>query len=289
MSASFVRLKANVQYFLPKTLLSRAAGFISEKELGAVTTFLVKSFAKYYHITLDETEIGDFSDFKTFNAFFTRKLKKGARPIVRKKDELAQPADGVVSEFGEIYKDAVIQAKGHYYSLQALLGGNEEDSRYFENGTFATTYLSPSDYHRVHMPVNAKLLKMVFVPGELFSVNLLTAANVDNLFTRNERVVCFFENEELGRFAVVLVGAMIVASITTVFAGKVAPAATRKITVYDYEKDNIYLKKGEELGYFSLGSTVISVFAKDKILFDPALLKGAQIKMGACFARLKAK
>ena len=239
MSALSDEFKVKIQYFMPKKLLSRAVGKLAAAEMGQGTAFLIERFIRYYKVDMKDAKIQDIAKFKSFNDFFTRELKKNARPVVSDENALAEPADGTISELGEIYKDAVLQAKGHYYGLEALLGGNREDAAYFENGSFATTYLSPRDYHRVHMPLDGKLEKMLFIPGELFSVNPLPARNVDNLFARNERVVCFFNNEKIGRFAVVLVGATIVASIATVFTGLVAPSAGKEVTVYNYAKENI--------------------------------------------------
>jgi len=283
------KIKVTAQYILPKKILSRAVGKLASKELGKVTTFLIKTFINHYQVDLSEAEINDPADFKTFNAFFTRALKKNARPIASDTKALAHPADGRISEFGEIYKDAILQAKGHYYSLEALLGGEQEDAKAYESGNFMTIYLSPRDYHRVHMPLDGKLEKMIFVPGDLFSVNPLTAENVDNLFARNERVICFFKNDKIGEFAMVLVGATIVASIETVFAGVVAPSGGKEKNIYHYEKDNIRFKKGDELGRFLLGSTVICVFPKEKIEFDKNLAPKIPVKVGTRFAELKTK
>lgn len=274
------KIKVQGQYFLPKKLLSRAVGYLAAAELGATTEFLIKRFISHYDVDMSDAAIQDIRQFKTFNEFFTRALRIGVRPIVKGAKVIAQPVDGTISEIGEIYKDAVLQAKGHYYSLNALLGGDETESKKFENGSFATIYLSPRDYHRVHMPLSGKLEKMVFVPGDLFSVNPLTAHHVDNLFARNERIVCFFKNKEVGRFAVVLVGATIVASIATVFAGVVAPSVGREVTIFDYTKQNITLEKGEELGRFLLGSTVICVFPAGKVRFEDELKSGMPVKMG---------
>ena len=283
------KLKVNIQYFLPKTLISRLVGKLASAKLGKFTTFLINSFVKYYHVDLTEAEKNKVEQFSTFNEFFTRALKKNARPIANGVATLSMPADGTISEYGEIYKDAMLQAKGHYYSLEALLGGDAKDAKIYENGSYATIYLSPSNYHRVHMPFDGTLEKMVFVPGELFSVNLLTAANVDNLFTRNERVICFFKNPKVGHFAMVLVGATIVASIATVFAGTVAPSGGREKNIFHYEKDNITLKKGAELGHFLLGSTVICVFPKDSIALDGNLAKGTAVKMGEELGKIISK
>ena len=289
MSELLNDIKVKSQYFLPKTLLSRGIGKLASAKLGKTTTFLIKSFIKQYNIDMSEAEISDITKFETFNDFFTRSIKKGTRPIIADKEALAMPVDGTISQTGDIYKDAILQAKGHYYSLEALLGGDEKDAKYFENGKFATIYLAPSNYHRVHMPLDGKLEKMVFVPGDLFSVNPLTAENVDNLFARNERAVCFFNNERIGRFAVVLVGATIVASIETVFAGVVAPSKGKEKTIYDYSKENISLKKGEELGRFLLGSTVVCVFPKAKVDFEKELTPTTPVKMGKKLGIIRAK
>lgn len=282
-------IKVKSQYIMPQRLLSQAVGKLAAAEMGKGTEFLIKNFIKYYDVDMKEAKTQDISKYKSFNDFFVRELKKGARPIVAEEKALAEPADGMISEIGEIYKDAVLQAKGHYYSLEALLGGDAKEAKYFENGSFVTTYLSPRNYHRVHMPLKGKLEKMLFIPGDLFSVNPLTAQNVDNLFARNERAVCFFENEEIGRFAVVMVGATIVSSIATVFAGLLAPAKGKEVTVYNYQDDNIVLEKGAELGRFLLGSTTICIFPKGKVNFSKELKAGTPVKMGEKLGEIKSK
>lgn len=287
MSLLVDTIKVKAQYFLPKKLISRLVGKLASAKLGKFTTFLISVFAKYYQVNLNEAEIQNIKEFSTFNDFFTRALKKGARPIASDIKAIVNPADGRVSEFGEIYKDAILQAKGHYYSLEALLGGDEKDAKPFENGSFYTTYLSPKDYHRVHMPLDGKLEKMIFVPGDLFSVNPLTAKNVDNLFARNERVICFFKNEKIGHFALVLVGATIVASIETVFAGVIAPSGGREKNIYHYEKENLSFKKGQEIGRFLLGSTTVCIFPKNKVSFAKGLKPTQSVKMGTHFAEIK--
>lgn len=286
MSALLDNFKVKSQYVLPKKIVSRLVGRLASAEMGKWTTWLIKNFIKHYNVDMQDAEITDISKYKSFNDFFTRSLKKNARPINKDKSTLTHPADGTISEFGNIYKDAIIQAKGHYYSLEALLGGNHEDAKSYENGQFMTIYLSPKDYHRVHMPFDGKLKKMIFVPGELFSVNPLTARNVDNLFARNERVICFFENEKIGEFVVVMVGATIVASISMVFAGIVAPQG-KDIKTYDYQKENVVIKKGAELGCFLLGSTVICVFPQNTLNFVENMTIGTSVKMGETFAKLK--
>ena len=282
-------IKVKSQYIMPKRLLSQAIGKLASAEMGKATEFMIKNFIKYYDVDMKESKIQDISKFKTFNDFFTRELKKGARPIVAEEKTISEPADGMISELGEIYKDAVLQAKGHYYSLEALLGGDEKEAKYFENGSFVTTYLSPKNYHRVHMPLKGKLEKMLFIPGELFSVNPLTARNVDNLFARNERAVCFFENEGIGRFAVVMVGATIVSSVSTVFAGLLSPSKGKEVTVYNYSEDNIVLEKGSELGRFLLGSTTICIFPKGKISFSKDIKAGKAVKVGEKLGEIKTK
>ena len=286
MSALLDKIKVKSQYLLPKKLLSRFIGKLASAKMGKATTFLIKNFIKYYKVDMNNAEIKDIKQYKSFNEFFTRALTSKARPIASASNLLTNPADGTVSEFGNIYKDAVIQAKGHYYSLTSLLGGEETDANKFMDGSFLTTYLSPSNYHRVHMPFEGKLEKMIFVPGDLFSVNPLTANNVDNLFARNERVICFFKNNKIGDFAVVMVGATIVASIETVFAGTVAPSGGHEKNIYHYEKDKIVLKKGAELGRFLLGSTVICIFPPHKISFLESVQKGNQVEMGTAFAEI---
>jgi len=289
MASLLDSFKVKSQYILPKHLLSRLVGKLASAKLGRLTEILIKIFINHYKIDLKDAVITDIKQYKTFNEFFTRSLKKTARPIITDTKAIANPVDGTISELGDIYKDAILQAKGHYYSLEALIGADGKDYETFENGSFATIYLSPKDYHRVHMPLDGKLEKMVFVPGELFSVNPLTARSVDNLFAKNERVICFFKNDKIGRFAVVMVGATIVASIETVFAGVIAPSAGREKNIYHYEKENIVLKKGEELGRFLLGSTVICVFPKNKVEFAKGLKNGTPVKMGTRLGEIKTK
>lgn len=273
-----------LQYLLPKHLLSRLFGKLASKELGFFTTFIIKIFIKKYNVDMQLAEHEDPNFYKTFNDFFTRKLKDEARTIVQGTKELALPVDGMVSQIGDIKLGRLIQAKGHDFGLNALIGGNTEDSKHFKDGKFCTIYLAPKDYHRVHMPFDGTLEKMIFVPGQLFSVNPVTAENIDNLFSRNERVVCIF-NTTIGKMAVILVGATIVASIDTVWAGTVAPNTKEHvIKEYNYQDQNISLKKGDELGKFKLGSTVICLFEKDSISFNENLLPLTPTQFGQLFA-----
>jgi phosphatidylserine decarboxylase len=221
---------------------------------------LIKWFIKRYQVDLSIAERKSVSDYKSFNDFFTRKLQEGARPFTPSDKNPICPADGAISQFGALQNNQLIQAKGVYYSAEALLA-DKAQAEQFASGDFMTIYLSPKDYHRVHMPLTGKLVSTTYIPGRIFSVNPLTAEHVPNLFARNERLVCEFETSE-GPMMIVLVGAMIVASISTVWAGKVAPANNREIERKSYKEENINLQQGDELGFFSLGSTVILLFPK---------------------------
>lgn len=255
-------LKIKLQYILPKHLISRLLGRLAQAQAGFVTTQLITWFARYFKVNLAEAKLTSPKDYKTFNDFFTRELKEGARPIESDPAILCHPVDGAVSQAGPLDGDTIIQAKGHDYSAVTLLGGSEALAAPFQNGTFATVYLSPRDYHRIHMPIDGVLTDMVYVPGDLFSVNPLTAANVPNLFARNERVVAIFDTS-VGKMAMVLVGATIVASIETVWAGTVTPPTGPQVHHWTYPVEGdeaIHLKKGEELGRFKLGSTIVALF-----------------------------
>jgi len=269
-------LKVNLQYWLPKHLLSRLVGQLAAAKAGVVTTQLIDLFIRHFDVNMAEAEKPLASDYSTFNEFFTRPLKAGVRPICPDDDALIFPVDGAISQFGKIEEDQIFQAKGHHYSTTALLGGNARLAEQFQNGDFMTVYLSPKDYHRIHMPVKGTLSDMIFVPGELFSVNPLTTENVPGLFARNERVVCLFDTE-VGKMAMVLVGATIVASIETVWAGTIAPAHQRVLhTPYGNTAndaitlDAITLEKGDEMGRFKLGSTIVMLYEKDAIEFASA-------------------
>lgn len=269
------------QYFVPQHLLSRFVGWIAETRISWIKNLFIGQFAQRYQVNMSEAVQEDPLAFENFNAFFTRALKDGARNIDSAADSIVCPADGAVSQLGPINGDAVFQAKGHYYSLNELLGGDAERARPFLNGSFATIYLSPKDYHRVHMPFTGTLREMIHVPGDLFSVNTRTAENVPRLFARNERVVAIFDTE-IGPMAVVLVGAMIVASIETVWAGIVAPAQ-RQVRVTRYGADSatpIVLEKGAELGRFRLGSTAIVCFGPGVSAWEAKFRDGSPTRMG---------
>ena len=280
------KFKITLQYIMPKHLISRLVGLLAAARLGALTHALIKLFIKSYGINMAEAKYEKATDYKSFNEFFTRPLKDGLRPVVQDANIIAHPVDGAISQLGKIDGDKLIQAKGHDYSLQALLGGLAETAAPYQNGEFACIYLAPKDYHRIHMPVAGTLREMIYVPGELFSVNPLTAANVPGLFARNERVVTIFDTE-LGPMALVLVGATIVASIETVWAGTITPPTGKDIFRWSYPASGanaVHLEKGAEMGRFKLGSTVILAFAPDQIEFLPQQYPGAVTRMGEAFA-----
>lgn len=262
--------KVALQYYLPKHLISRVVGKLAAARMGFFTTFLIKTFVRQYKVDMSEAAQPDEAAYPTFNEFFTRPLKEGIRPLSEEKDALIFPVDGAISQMGPIKEDQIFQAKGHNYSVKALLGGDDELANAFQNGDFMTIYLAPRDYHRIHMPMDATLESMIYVPGDLFSVNPLTAENVPGLFARNERVVAIF-NTSQGKMAMVLVGATIVASIETTWAGTVTPPAGQKVRSWQYSDHSdiaVKFKAGDEMGRFKLGSTVVMCFEKDMVNFD---------------------
>ena len=277
------KLKILVHYLMPKHILTVFVGCLASAKLGKLTTFMIRKFADFYHINLDEIQ-GNIEDYKTFNDFFARALKNGARPIDSDQNSIVSPSDGRISQYGNLLKNAQLQAKGHYFSTDALLG-DESDAALFDDGKFITVYLSPSDYHRVHMPFAGKLAKMTYIPGEFFSVNPTYTRNIPELLARNERVVCLFDTA-LGKMAVIFVGAAIVRSITTSWAGIVTPSEAREMYSVDYHDKNITFAKGDEIGKFTMGSTVICLFEKDKINFENLVLEN-HINMGEPIAKSK--
>lgn len=269
------------QYLLPHHLLSRLIGCAAECKAAWLKNRLIGWFAKQYQVNMSEAQVEDLSAFAHFNDFFTRALKEGARPLDGTPNAVLCPADGAVSQLGKIEQGRVFQAKGHSYSVIELLGGDSQRAAAFMGGDFATIYLSPKDYHRVHMPLTGTLREMVYVPGRLFSVNQTTAENVPELFARNERVVCLFDTER-GPMAVVLVGAMIVASIETVWAGLVTPPK-RTLKTFNYDeaaRAPITLDKGAEMGRFKLGSTAIVLFGPDQVQWADTLTANSPVQMG---------
>ncbi|KFB67255.1 archaetidylserine decarboxylase [Candidatus Accumulibacter vicinus] len=275
------RLAVLSQYFLPKQALSTIAGKLAESEAGSLTTRVIRWFVQRYGVDLSEAVDADPISYRSFNEFFTRPLRAGARPLADA--AFLCPVDGAISQFGAIEHDQIFQAKGHRYSTVALVGGDRPLAARFENGAFATLYLSPRDYHRIHMPVDGRLTRMIHVPGALFSVNPATARGVPGLFARNERVVCVFE-AGFGPFVLILVGATIVGSMATVWHGTVNPPRVREIREWRYDDQQIVLKKGDEMGRFLLGSTVVVLFPKDTLRFNPAWAPARPIRMGEMMA-----
>ena len=271
------------QHIVPQHLLSRSVGYLAASENTFVKNTFIKNFAAKYQINMAEALEENPLAYKSFNDFFTRALKPNARPIASDSKAIISPADGAISQIGAITADKIFQAKGHDYSVTTLLGGNEQRAAAFVGGQFATVYLSPKDYHRVHMPFMGKLTQMIYVPGDLFSVNTTTAENVPNLFARNERVVCLFDTE-VGQMAVVLVGAMIVAGIATAWAGNLAPQG-KNIVVTNYD-GSIILKKGDELGRFYLGSTAIVLFGANVMQWRNNLTATTPVRMGEAMGQI---
>jgi phosphatidylserine decarboxylase len=269
------------QYLLPHHLLSRLIGCAAECRANWFKSRLINWFAKQYQVDMSEAAVEQLDSYEHFNAFFTRALKDGARPLDSSPDAVLSPADGAVSQLGKIEHGRIFQAKGHSFSVLELLGGDSARAAEFMGGEFATIYLSPKDYHRVHMPLAGTLREMVYVPGRLFSVNQTTAENVPELFARNERAVCIFDTER-GPMAVVLVGAMIVASIETVWAGLVTPPKRElKTSRYDAAaRVPIELAKGAELGRFKLGSTAIVLFGPEQVQWAADLGASSPVRMG---------
>ena len=270
------------QYLLPKQALTLLAGRIARAQGGALTTRLIEWFVQRYQVNMQEAANPDVTSYASFNDFFTRALKAGARP--RAKADLICPVDGAISQFGPMQGPQIFQAKGHHYSSTALVGGDAALAAQFDSGHFATLYLSPRDYHRIHMPCAGRLTRMIYVPGDLFSVNPTTARGVPGLFARNERVVFVFEGVH-GPFVLVLVGATIVGSMATTWHGAVNAPRPGRLTDWRYDKENILFKQGDEMGRFLLGSTVVMLFPKGPLQFNPAWQPGGAICLGEVMAQ----
>ena len=271
------RLAVLPQYVLPKQALTALAGKFASAQAGGLTTSVIRWFVGRYGVNMAEAANPDIAGYASFNEFFTRPLKEGARPLANA--DFICPVDGAISQFGAIARDQIFQAKGHSYSTTALVGGDATLAARFENGSFATLYLSPKDYHRIHMPCAGKLLRMIHVPGELFSVNPVTARGVPGLFARNERVVCVFEGEA-GPFVMALVGATIVGSMATVWHGVVNPPRPGRLRDWRYEDQDLRYGRGAEMGRFLLGSTVVMLFPQGSLSFNPEWAPGRAIRMG---------
>ncbi len=268
------QLFAALQRVVPQHGLSRVVGRIAASETPWLKDLFIRQFARIYNVNLDEAEDDNFDEYRSFNDFFTRALKPDARPIG---PGIVSPADGSISQLGRIDDNRLLQAKGHGYTLQSLAGRLGAG---FENGTFCTVYLAPSDYHRVHLPFAGTLTDTLAVPGALYSVNATTESTIEGLFARNERLVCRFETT-FGPMLVVLVGAMIVASITTDWAGPASPYEREEHTSH-----HLVFETGDEIGRFLLGSTVICCFPEGAAELDPSLTKGATVRMGQPIARV---
>jgi phosphatidylserine decarboxylase len=285
------RLAVLPQYLYPKQALTQFAGWVAGARWGGLTTAIIRRFVRRYDVNMAEADNPDVTSYPTFNEFFTRALKPGARPIAQA--ELVCPVDGAISQFGRIEGEQIFQAKGHQYSATALVGGDSALAAQFQNGFFATLYLSPRDYHRIHMPCDGRLLRMIYVPGELFSVNPTTARGVPGLFARNERVVCVFDGAA-GPFVLVLVGATIVGSMATVWHGVVNPPRVGRVRAWQYTDKMfadkpVVLEQGAEMGRFLLGSTVVMLFPKASadgpLAFNSEWAPGRSIRLGEVMAQ----
>lgn len=271
------RLAVLPQYLTPKRALTRFAGWVASREWGVLTTRLIRWFVTRYRVNMAEAADPDIRNYASFNEFFTRALKVDARPLA--KADLICPVDGAISQFGAIRDGQIFQAKGHQYSAKALVGGDADLAQQFQNGFFATLYLSPRDYHRIHMPCAGRLTRMVHVPGALFSVNPETARGVPGLFARNERVVCVFDSAR-GPFVMVLVGATIVGSMATVWHGRVSPPRPGKLRNWVYVDGQVELEQGQEMGRFLLGSTVVLMFPAGRTRFNAEWAPARPVRLG---------
>lgn len=278
------KLFSSLQYLTPQHSLSRAAGWLARNRNKAVKNTFIRWFIRRYGVDMSLAIEENPDNYACFNDFFTRALKPEARPICADPDSLACPADGSISQLGDIDRGRIFQAKGRDYSALELLGGDQVLAEEFQDGKFATIYLSPKDYHRVHMPRSGKLRRSIAIPGDLFSVNTATAGQVPRLFARNERLVAIFDTD-IGPMAVVLVGAMIVAGIETVWGGE-QPLGRRDITTIDYTSHGVHLAKGEEMGRFKLGSTVVLLFGADAVAWDGRYQAGTATVMGEKLATI---
>ena len=266
-----------LQYVLPKKLLTQLAGAFARSQSGALTQFAIRKFVAKYGVNMAEALHPDVTRYASFNDFFTRALKPGARPFAQA--PYVCPVDGAISQFGSIEGDQIFQAKGHRYTTRALLGGDAALAAHFDGGQFATIYLSPKDYHRIHMPCDGALRRMIYVPGDLFSVNPAAALAVPGLFARNERVVCVFDTAR-GPFVLTLVGATIVGSMATVWHGVVNPPRTSDIREWTYAAGEVQLKQGDEMGRFLLGSTVVLLWPRETLRFNAAWKQALGVRLG---------
>ena len=276
------RFKVLFQYVLPKQAITTFAGFLASRQRGWITTALIRWFVGKYGVNMSEAANSDITSYLSFNDFFTRALKPEARPLASA--AWICPVDGAISQFGRIEDGQIFQAKGHHYSTTALVGGDAQLAAQFRHGSFATIYLSPRDYHRIHMPCDGRLLRMIYVPGDLFSVNPVTARGVPGLFARNERLVCVFDTPN-GVMVLTLVGATIVGSMATVWHGVVNRSRQGTVREWHYaEQAPVVLKKGDEMGRFLLGSTVVLLFPAAPLQFNLDWQAGGPVQLGEAMA-----
>ncbi len=273
-----------IQYILPHKLLSRLVYWLMRVRIKWLKNFIIKRIAKSYKVNMDEAISSNLDDYPHFNAFFTRQLKSGVRPIDNSKDAVISPVDGAISQCGDINQGQIFQAKGFDFSVKELLACNDETAQYYQDGKFATIYLSPKDYHRMHAPVDCTVIKTVHVPGRLFSVAKWTAENIPRLFARNERLVCYLDTE-FGQVAYILVGAIMVSSMETVFNGLVTPPYAKQVTDVPLI-GNTKLKKGDEVGRFNMGSTVILLFPPGATALENNLAENKVVKLGEKIATI---
>ena len=277
------RLEVLLQHLLPKRRLTAIAGRVARSAGGAMTTRLIRWFVAKYGVDMAEAANPAIASYATFNDFFTRPLKPGARPLADA--DFVCPVDGAISQFGAIDDHHIVQAKGHRFTTTELVGGDPALAASFRHGCFANLYLSPRDYHRLHMPCDGQLVRMIYIPGALFSVNPTTARGVPNLFARNERVVCVFDSSDHGRFVMVLVGATIVGSMATVWHGVVNAKRGGGVSDWTYADQAISLKKGEEMGRFLLGSTIVMLFGAGAITFNEDWAPERSVRLGEAMGR----
>lgn len=272
-------MSVKLQYLLPHHALSSMMSILTHSEIVWFKKLFIKQIIKHYGVNMDEALVQDINTFKSFNDFFTRELKPDARPLSTIKNAIVSPADGVVSQAGDITAGDIFQAKGKSFTVTELLGGSVERAAPFNDGVFSTIYLSPKDYHRLHMPLTGTLKEMVHIPGRLFSVNTATTETVPRLFARNERVCCVFDTEA-GPMALILVGAIFVSSVETVWHGVVTPPSHTEVQSWLYENNAPTLQQGEEMGRFNMGSTIIVLFGKDYAEWNADFTANKTVKLG---------
>ena len=280
------RLFIALQHIIPQHLLSKMMWKLTRCEYKWLLKLILPFFIRQFKVNMQEAKNSDWKSYSSFNNFFTRELKEDAREVCSDKKLIASPVDGAISQLGEINNDLIFQAKGHAYSLTQLLGNREDLGETFKDGKFNTIYLSPKDYHRIHMPVDGTLTEMIHVPGELFSVSPTTVENVPALFARNERVICLFDTDA-GPMAMILVGAIFVGSIETVWHGEVTPPSAKEIRNWLYEDEEKSFAKGEEMGRFNMGSTVILLYAENKMNWAKELKAGQAVRLGEAIGSIK--